>query len=131
MILVDGPAGTGKITVQMIVVWFFWRLGYHIVYDAATNPNVEDGLKRLRFGFPDVEALRIAPISTESDLQEMSTGESDALPSLESFQDQMVFENLKSKVKNCHKKYESSAHIQTESVACKDARKGNLNWKFD
>lgn len=74
IVLITGPAGTGKTLVQQIIAAFFFLIGFHVLVVAPANSNVADFVAKLHKNFPDgsVQALRILPSSAEKNMRDLS-----------------------------------------------------------
>lgn len=85
MIIVMGPAGTGKTLLQQALSIYFWKLGYHILAVAPANSNANHlaaivhkvaGKQAPETGrhpfLTDVEFLRLFPGSRDIGLDEMT-----------------------------------------------------------
>ncbi|KAI6818017.1 hypothetical protein KC340_g14108 [Hortaea werneckii] len=76
MLVVLGPAGTGKTSLQEALAVYFWRLGYHVLALAPANSNA-DHLTRLMLK-QAVEGLRchrLYPSSRDLGLDKMGKGQ--------------------------------------------------------
>jgi len=75
MILVMGPAGTGKTLLQQALAIYFWKLGYRILALAPANSNADymarqmDNVRMRDTELQDVKFCRLYPASRDSGLE--------------------------------------------------------------
>lgn len=92
IVLITGPAGTGKTLVLQAICVFLYHIGLHVLVLAPANSNCADFMEKLAHHFPDVSGTRVLPSSVDStvhkvrDAQEASHAEfemarADVLPS--------------------------------------------------
>ncbi|KJX92459.1 hypothetical protein TI39_contig5851g00006 [Zymoseptoria brevis] len=65
MVLISGPAGTGKTLVLQALCAFFYKLGLHVLVLAPANSNVKDFMAKLNKLFPEIDATRVFPSSKD------------------------------------------------------------------
>ncbi|KAI7371119.1 hypothetical protein KC354_g790 [Hortaea werneckii] len=80
MLVVLGPAGTGKTSLQEALAVYFWRLGYHVLALAPANSNA-DHLTRLMLkqAVPGLRCHRLYPSSRDLGLDKMEEGQAEHL----------------------------------------------------
>ncbi|KAM3419821.1 hypothetical protein BST61_g3152 [Cercospora zeina] len=133
IILISGPAGTGKTLVQQILCAFFYLIGLHVLVLAPANSNVADFVSKLHKNFPsgDVEALRIFPRSAETELKDVVgqdatepiTSLNPAVPPTHLFE----FELVRSEVAAAGDKYSKGRESGLQHRVLKAARDGSLD----
>ncbi|SMR51294.1 unnamed protein product [Zymoseptoria tritici ST99CH_1E4] len=65
IVMVTGPAGTGKTLVLQVLCAFFYKIGLHVLFLAPANSNVKDFMSKLSKLFPEIEATRVFPSSQD------------------------------------------------------------------
>ncbi|KAI7466273.1 hypothetical protein KC351_g14569 [Hortaea werneckii] len=80
MLVVLGPAGTGKTSLQEALAVYFWRLGYHVLALAPANSNA-DHLTRLMLkqAVTGLRCHRLYPSSRDLGLDKMEEGQAEHL----------------------------------------------------
>ncbi|KAI7478687.1 hypothetical protein KC357_g4295 [Hortaea werneckii] len=78
MLVVLGPAGTGKTSLQEALAIYFWRLGYHVLALAPANSNA-DHLTRLMLkkAVKGLRCHRLYPSSRDLGLDKMDKGQAE------------------------------------------------------
>ncbi|KAI6869388.1 hypothetical protein KC323_g2749 [Hortaea werneckii] len=78
MLVVLGPAGTGKTSLQEGLAIYFWRLGYHVLALAPANSNA-DHLTRLMLkqAVEDLRCHRLYPSSRDLGLDKMEKAQAE------------------------------------------------------
>lgn len=76
VLIVVGPAGTGKSTLEAIQCWFFFEIGYHVLFTAPANSNVDYMVLQIVAAFPGSrlakDLIRIVPNDAEYGKQRLS-----------------------------------------------------------
>ncbi|CAK4023898.1 Hypothetical predicted protein [Lecanosticta acicola] len=72
IVLITGPAGTGKTLVLQAICIFLYRLGLHILVLAPANSNCADFMAKLAQYFPEICGTRVLPSSMDSDIRKVS-----------------------------------------------------------
>ncbi|KAI6886303.1 hypothetical protein KC360_g2948 [Hortaea werneckii] len=80
MLVVLGPVGTGKTSLQEALAVYFWRLGYHVLALAPANSNA-DHLTRLMLkqAVAGLRCHRLYPSSRDLGLDKMEEGQAEHL----------------------------------------------------
>lgn len=133
VVLITGPAGTGKTLVQQIIAAFFFLVGFHVLVLAPANSNVADFVAKLHQNFPDgnVQALRILPTSAEIKLKDVAGQTESQAPS--STQDIPVadahvfeFEMVRAQIQAAGEKYDNGRDASLGAQVLKTARNKSL-----
>ncbi|KAK3678273.1 hypothetical protein LTR78_001568 [Recurvomyces mirabilis] len=67
IVLITGPAGTGKTLVQQAICSFAYLLGLHVLAVSPANSTCADFMRKLNKLFPHIKATRVFPASAELD----------------------------------------------------------------
>ncbi|KAI6910860.1 hypothetical protein KC318_g9609 [Hortaea werneckii] len=78
MLVVLGPAGTGKTSLQEALATYFWRLGYHVLALAPANSNANHLTRlMLKQAVEGLRCHRLYPSSRDLGLDKMGKGQAE------------------------------------------------------
>ncbi|KAK4554491.1 hypothetical protein LTR86_008345 [Recurvomyces mirabilis] len=75
IVLITGPAGTGKTLVQQAICAFAYLLGLHVLAVSPANSTCADFMRKLQKLFPHIKATRVFPASAELDIHGNTNGD--------------------------------------------------------
>ncbi|KAK4499399.1 hypothetical protein PRZ48_009913 [Zasmidium cellare] len=65
IMLITGPAGTGKTLILQAITAFLYAVGLHVLVLCPANSNANDFMRKLKEHFPQIPATRVYPSSKD------------------------------------------------------------------